>query len=466
MTLSSDALEYEEFYIGIISSVGCGLIVLTYLLFPNLRKLRYVELVFYVGINDLMSSIGLALGPSPDGSAACWYQGLSSTGNYLSAIFWTNIITYQVYQVVVNEGTVLKNMFYYHCICWGLPLLLTFIPLSTNTYNNPDDEQTWCFVADTSESPSWSVLFWVIVSFYAWVWLAMAGSLFMIVSIALKLRKLQIVPEVILSTIGKLALYPIIIVVCWSLNTIANLYIFSTGKAYTDMSSSWSLVANLGVAMSTSQGVLNACVFFGMNPLVREHWGCLLYDLYFNICCCNCGAELDAGEAEKNEILSDLEAARGSNLSQDPQTKLNTLQNSTALPATVTVPLPNVINRGASIQSNPTTRTNSSLQNARGLKMMMELESQADFVGNPSVSSMYVHNNSSLGLPYAANASNSTNSAGANGGSGTTGGRVRSGSEERAYLSSIESTSAPITTLMQGLQRTTSGEYVSLMVYM
>lgn len=467
MPLSSSALGVEEFAIGVASAVGCGLIVLTYLFFPNLRKLRYVELVFYVGVNDLMSSIGLALGPSPNGSVACWYQGLTSTGSFLSAIFWTNIITYQVYQVVVNEGAVLKNMFYIHCVCWGLPLLLTFLPLTTNTYSNVDDEETWCFVADTSSSPPWSVLFWVVASFYAWVWMAMLWSLFMIVSITLKLRKLRIVPDVVMSTVAKLALYPVIITVCWTLNTVANLYIFIVDKTYNEVSSSWTLAANLGVAMAASQGFLNACVFFGMNPLVREHWACLLRDLYFNICCCNCGAEVDALESEKSQILADLEAARSSSVSNDDAvTKLNTQQNSVGITGTgAAVPAANVVaNRGASIQSNPTARGSSSIQgigSARGLKLMLALEHQPDFIGSASVSSMYVHNNSSLGLPYAVGGSNG--GAGGAGGAGASSSNSGGGGDgamhrESEFLSSVESTGAPITALMHGLQRTASGE--------
>ena len=148
MPLASDNLAIEELAVGAASAIGCGLIVLTYLLFPNLRKLRYIELVFYVAVNDLMASIGMALGPSENGSPECWYQGMSSTGNYLSSVFWTALITYQVYEVVVNEGKVVKSLYYAHIICWGLPILLTLLPLTTNTYSNPDDENTWCFVGE------------------------------------------------------------------------------------------------------------------------------------------------------------------------------------------------------------------------------------------------------------------------------------------------------------------------------
>lgn len=485
MPLSSDALRHEEFFIGVASAVGCGLIVLTYLFFPNLRKLRYVELVFYVGVNDLMSSIGLALGPSPNGSVECWYQGLSSNGNILSAMFWTNIITYQVYHVVVNKGSVLKDMFYIHCICWGLPWILTFVPLSTSTYGNPDDEETWCFVADTSYSPPWSELFWAITSFYAWVWIAMLWSLYMIVSIALKLRKMQIVPDVVQATIGKLVLYPVIITVCWTLNTAANLYIFSTGKAYTDLNNSWSLVANLGVATATSQGFLNACVFFGTNPLVREHWASLFCDLYFNICCCNCGAAQAGSGSEKDQILADLEAARSSsNLSTpDSITRLNTLQNSVAGIGThPTIAAGNILpqNRGASMNSNSSgARGGSSISvgsslhssaHVRGLKLVTALEQQADYIGDASLP--YTGHRTVGITPNTAGASSSgggddgrdaAEEAGVGG--VDNGAEVHDVSRESAFLSSVESAGAPVTAFLHGIQRTASGEFIYSFIY-
>lgn len=466
MPLSARVLQYEELVLGIASAVGCGLIVLTYLFFPNLRKLRYVELVFYVAINDLMASIGMTFGPSENGSAECWYQGLSSTGNYLSSVFWTSLITYQMYQVVVNEGKVVKNMFYVHCFCWGLPLLLTFIPLTTSTYANPDDEATWCFVADRHNSPPWSQLFWFIVSFYAWLWMAMLCSVYMLVSIVLKLRKLEVVPHLISSTVGKLALYPVIITVCWTVNTVANIYTFSTNKALNDLNPSWSMMVNLGIVFATLQGFLNAVVFFGMNPLVREHWGCLLYDLYFNIFCCNCGAPLTAGdiaEGDNKKILADIEAARSSNVSTNSDnnseqdvTRLNTFRNSTA-----GVPVNNNnLSMGASSMNRTTTGTGTgtgsmnSTVASKGLKMIQAIENEPDYVGAHSLSSMYAPN-SFVSI-------HNSNGNGSNGNGSHTdsdGSRFDNNGE---YLYSVESVSAPISAMMSGLKKTADGKIYCL----
>lgn len=43
---------------AIFSVFGSFSVILTYAIFPDLRRLRYVELVFYVAVNDLLAAIG------------------------------------------------------------------------------------------------------------------------------------------------------------------------------------------------------------------------------------------------------------------------------------------------------------------------------------------------------------------------------------------------------------------------
>lgn len=81
---------------AILSVITSFFVILTYILLPQTRKLRYVELVFYVSINDFFASIGVSLGETKDGSFACWFQGLTTNYNYLSALFWSGVIIYQV----------------------------------------------------------------------------------------------------------------------------------------------------------------------------------------------------------------------------------------------------------------------------------------------------------------------------------------------------------------------------------
>jgi len=279
-------LGNAEIAMGSFAIAGSLVIILTYFLFPNLRKLRYVELVLYIAINDLIASIGLAMGPVPNDSFACWFQALSTDICYVSSAFWTVVILYQVYLVVIKRGSVLKNMLLIHLFCWGWPIVLAMLPLSTNTYNNPDDESTWCFVANRRDSPPWGELFWVLFSFFFWIWLSIFVNVVQIVHIMLELRSMQVVSTAVISTVRKLIFYPLITFLCWTLNTAANMYVFSSNTTFATMDSGWSTLASVGVLLALSQGLLNCIVFISMNTIVREHWKELLYRMYMLLCCC------------------------------------------------------------------------------------------------------------------------------------------------------------------------------------
>lgn len=135
--------------VGSLAAAGCFTVILTYLTFRDLRSLRYIELVFYVSLNDMIASIGLALGGSRSGSFVCTFQAIVTNMNYLSAIFWTTVIAYQLWLAVHYNHTIQQGkMFVIHLICWGLPLIVTLLPLTTNEFGNADDESTWCFIAD------------------------------------------------------------------------------------------------------------------------------------------------------------------------------------------------------------------------------------------------------------------------------------------------------------------------------
>jgi hypothetical protein len=116
--------------IGTISAICSFFALMTYVLFKPLRSLRYVELVFYISVNDFIASVGVALGAVPNNSFACYFQGYTSNANYLSSIMWTTVVTYQVY-LVIFYGALIKNMKPFHMFCWGIPIITASLVFST-----------------------------------------------------------------------------------------------------------------------------------------------------------------------------------------------------------------------------------------------------------------------------------------------------------------------------------------------
>lgn len=257
---------------GALSSLGSAIVVITYATFADLRRLRYVELVFYVSLNDFIASVGIALGPSPNYSTECYYQGFTSNFNYLCSIFWSSVISYQVW-LIVFSGQVIKDMRPFHVICWGFPLLLSLLPYSTNMYNNPDDESTWCFVAQRSDSPPWGQLFWIFFGFYLWIFLAVAFSVVTMITIFLRLKQMHVVPAVVYSTLKRLIPYPAITLTCWVVNSCLNLYYASENIQFGTGSAAIQDLYVFAMAIATLQGFFNATAFFTLNPSVRYLWG-------------------------------------------------------------------------------------------------------------------------------------------------------------------------------------------------
>lgn len=55
-------LQLDEVLVpGVLSIIGSCSVILTYILFSDLRRLRYVEFVFYVSVNCLIAAIGKQL---------------------------------------------------------------------------------------------------------------------------------------------------------------------------------------------------------------------------------------------------------------------------------------------------------------------------------------------------------------------------------------------------------------------
>lgn len=261
------------------------MIILTYCLFPNLRKLRYVELVFYVSISTLFAACGTILGPVPDHSGECWFQGFSTSIGYLAAVFWTTVILHQIFLVVVQRGKVFDSMIPIHLFCWGWPIILAILPLTTNTYSNYDDQAAWCFVSNGTDSPKWGELFWTIASFFFWIWLTILINIIQIVMVVRKLRNLQ-VSKAVRSTMRKLIWYPLLTMVGWFLVSIGAIHVISQNTTFEGASLPWKVLTIAGTLLEVSQGFFNACFFIGMNKIVREHWAEFLYRVYKLLFCC------------------------------------------------------------------------------------------------------------------------------------------------------------------------------------
>ncbi len=110
--------------------------------------------------------------------------------------------------------------------CWPIPIILTFLPLSTMTFGNLHDDHGFCFLdlEDGSNDRVTAVL-WILVSFYVWMFIAafIYFILFCYISYRFYNYKSEFA-DLMYKAILRLSWYPIIIFVCWTFTTFDDLY--------------------------------------------------------------------------------------------------------------------------------------------------------------------------------------------------------------------------------------------------
>lgn len=292
--------------IGIISTSICILaLILYYLILPSRKRNPLNRVCWYVTFGDLVTSSGLIFGFANDRTYYCEAQAFLTNIGPLWSIFWTINISVIVMIIVYRNPTQprrkdtttptslmsasyqlthpeenetlptsnsqkdLESSTWWHLFCWGWPLILTLLILTTNRYGcGGNAELCWCFIAGRSDSPDWTQAFWTITSFYFWVWSSII--VFTIVFFIALYRCQQFQGSLSKSSVEGVIVrtllpYPLIIVVCWIFPTIFDVAIaIDPNSSLVD--SHLSLV--IASVLPTLQGMLTGVIFIRL--ILRE----------------------------------------------------------------------------------------------------------------------------------------------------------------------------------------------------
>lgn len=176
-----------------------------------------------------------------------------------------------------------------HVVCWLFPVVLTLLPLSTNTYGQADDG-FWCFVAERQNSPVWGVVLFDILSFFFWIWLCVLITVVLFVAILIRINSLSssFSSMAVSKSVYLLVFYPIILVVCWVPPTVVVVQDLLLHE------SQYSAVLHaFALASPASQGFLLSLVFFCNNSFARREW-------WMCLCRC-CDAKAEEGSLEEGQ---------------------------------------------------------------------------------------------------------------------------------------------------------------------
>ena len=280
---------------AVLSMFGCLAVALTFILFRDLRRVRYIEIMFYVSINNFVASLGASIGPSRNFSPACWFTGITTNMCFVTACFWVTVLSFQLWYAVMYGG-VIKNMFWTHVFVWTAPVFFALMPLTTNSYGPPDGftkrkDVGWCFVVTcTDDDPAENCrdntddrqkqleVFWDFFSFYLWIILSIAACFYFVISIFVRLRSWESMrSEEVKASVWKLMLYPVILILSWFYTLVNDVQMALYPNQVDD---STQYPANF---ISCVSGFLFSLAFFYVNDSVRKRWRRLFLKVFYGV---------------------------------------------------------------------------------------------------------------------------------------------------------------------------------------
>lgn len=247
-------------------SMLCSMAVIgTILFFPAMKNGNFMPIILYMSISDVGLNFSTALGFPSTGTVRCWAQGLIQNYFALSGWFWTTILTYRIYCFVRYGRCNLKKR-YMHLFSWGLPFILSVLPAITTDYGNDHRDSEGCVYVRRKGTAKWLVTFWGYTTFFGWLFLCVFLMLAWQLVIVMKYRNSPM-KGIISRTYNKVYLYPIVMIVCWTLSFWCNALSRDDGE----------LLYTLNVVFGISNGVLDSLIFLFKSEEARRRWQTYLY---------------------------------------------------------------------------------------------------------------------------------------------------------------------------------------------
>lgn len=259
-------LRFDAFYITLVvcaclSILGCLIIISFSLSFKKLRSYTF-RLVTYLAVADLFASIskdylGFII-PGYLNIGWCLTQALVQNYSQMASLFITGIISFSLYEMIVNNNTeISKNEKFFVIFSFVLPVILTPLPLITNSYG---DSNGWCWIVYEKDIDT----FWMIFEFHGQLVITILMNIFFYYKIYKRLsfdECLSQNSELVKKVMNRIKWYPIILMICFGPSLVHRIY-YSIEKE----DNMW--VNLISASMGALYGFVNAIVY-GMTTKVR-----------------------------------------------------------------------------------------------------------------------------------------------------------------------------------------------------
>lgn len=146
---------------AICGAICSGSVVLTGLIFHQLRQRFFMHLICLVAFCDMMVGIGVSLGLPNDGTPECTAQAGIMSVFLKGTWIWTTMLCYQTHNVVIN-GKVSMSYRSMQVFVWGTSILLGLLPLVKARFGKQGVYSSAEFCYLHSENKVWYDFWWLL----------------------------------------------------------------------------------------------------------------------------------------------------------------------------------------------------------------------------------------------------------------------------------------------------------------
>jgi hypothetical protein len=261
-----DTLTLISAIVSTFSVVGSALIILSYVLFPNLRKFSY-KLVLWLSFSDFFNQSMSYFGNPNDNLFTCKLQAAGMQFFSVSSFLWTASIAFVLRSTVIDKKADIEGGYRkMHVVIWSTAALTMLVPAWKYGPSG-----SWCWI-EANDLEGKILRF---ICYYFPLWFTIGYNSFAYVSVIRFLRRVQLLansmnenasqPRFEMKAISRLGWYPSILIITHSFGTVNRI------QNWVEPHKPIFFLFLLHVITSSSMGLLN-CLAYGVNQSVRAAW--------------------------------------------------------------------------------------------------------------------------------------------------------------------------------------------------
>ncbi len=176
-----------------LSLLGSLFILISVLSFSKLRRAFAFKLITALAISNIGLEITYLIEDhSVFGTPACFVKGWMRLYFTLSGLFITTVIMATCYRLIIkNDSTMQESYWKLMAMCWGIPIGMTLLPLTSNNYDNINSD-AWCSISGMVDtSVEYEGELWGIFLLYIPLWITVIVNFWMLFTVSEAILRLE-----------------------------------------------------------------------------------------------------------------------------------------------------------------------------------------------------------------------------------------------------------------------------------